>query len=160
MSSDGERVEALLTEVTNTPWGERQDYVIAAADSPVIRASFQKTMHVSPFMPMDQCYLARATPRGDTVSVHIENRDAGGRAWPRLLRGSRGLAEAYEDGFWESPDVVAVIRLAAMNARGFDRWRAVLAPLLAPAQRLAALRAPSTRERNRREIAAHYDLGS
>jgi cyclopropane-fatty-acyl-phospholipid synthase len=90
-----------------------------------------------------------------TATVEVRS----GRAWQTLLRGSRGLAESYEDGLWESPDVVAVIRLAAMNARGFDRWRAVLAPLLLPGQRLTALRAPSTRDRNRREIAAHYDLG-
>jgi uncharacterized protein len=85
MSSDGERVETILTEVTNTPWGERQAYVIAAADSPVLGASFEKAMHVSPFMPMDQSYLARATAPGDILSVHIENRDAGGRAFDATL---------------------------------------------------------------------------
>ena len=83
-----------------------------------------------------------------------------GHAWRKLLRGSRGLAEAYEDGLWDSPDVVAVIRLAALNAGGFDRTRSALAPLLSPIQRMAALLSPSTRARNRREIAAHYDLGT
>lgn len=91
-----------------------------------------------------------------TATVEVRS----GRAWVRLLRGSRGLAESYEDGLWDSPDVVAVIRLAATNAMGFDRWRAALAPLLSPIQRLTALRAPGTRERNRREIAAHYGLGT
>ena len=32
------------------------------------------------------------------------------------MRGSRGLAESYADGLWDSPDLVAVIRLAARNA--------------------------------------------
>ena len=33
-----------------------------------------------------------------------------------LLRGSRGMAEAYAKGLWDSPDLVALIRLAALNA--------------------------------------------
>jgi DUF1365 family protein len=85
MSADGEQVEAILTEVTNTPWGERHGYVIAAADSPVLGGSFDKAMHVSPFMPMQQTYLARATAPAQTLSVHIENRDAGERAFDATL---------------------------------------------------------------------------
>jgi len=91
-----------------------------------------------------------------TATVEVRS----GRAWQMLLRGSRGLAEAYEDGLWDSPDVVSVFRLAAVNATGFDRARTAVAPLLSPVQRLAALRSPSTRARNRLEIAAHYDLGT
>ena len=64
MSADGARLEAILTEVTNTPWGERHGYVIAAGGSPVLGGSFDKAMHVSPFMPMEQTYLARATRPG------------------------------------------------------------------------------------------------
>jgi uncharacterized protein len=85
MSADGGRVEAILTEVTNTPWGERQDYVIAAAGSAVLGASFDKALHVSPFMPMNQTYRARATVPGETLSVHIESRDAGERAFDATL---------------------------------------------------------------------------
>ena len=85
MSADRGRLEAILTEVTNTPWGERHGYVIQAADSPVLDASFDKAMHVSPFMPMQQTYLARATVPGPTLSVHIENRDAGERAFDATL---------------------------------------------------------------------------
>ena len=39
-----------------------------------------------------------------TVDVHAP------RAWRALLRGSRGLAESYADGLWDSPDLTAVIR--------------------------------------------------
>ena len=70
------------------------------------------------------------------------------------------MAEAYIDGAWDSPDLVALIRLAARNATGLDRLRTVLAPLWYPAQYLRALRSRSTRTRNRRNIAAHYDLGN
>ncbi len=82
------------------------------------------------------------------------------RFWPMLMRGSRGLAESYSQGMWDSPDLVAVIRLAARNAVLIDRVRAATAPLWAPAQRARALINRSTRRRNRRDIAAHYDLGN
>jgi cyclopropane-fatty-acyl-phospholipid synthase len=50
-----------------------------------------------------------------TVSVHDP------RAWRMLLRGSRGMADAYAAGYWDTPDLVAVIRLAAQNAVSLDR---------------------------------------
>jgi cyclopropane-fatty-acyl-phospholipid synthase len=82
------------------------------------------------------------------------------RVWRMLMRGSRGMAQAYAEGAWDSPDLVAVIRLGARNAVGLDRLRSVVAPLWYPTQYLRALRSRSTRRRNRRNIAAHYDLGN
>ncbi len=81
-------------------------------------------------------------------------------AWRALLRGSLGLADAYANGWVDSPDLVALIRLAARNGRAIDRPRRLLAPVLAPFQRLRALLRPVTRHRSRRDIAAHYDLGN
>jgi cyclopropane-fatty-acyl-phospholipid synthase len=80
--------------------------------------------------------------------------------WRMLMRGSRGLAESYARGWWDSPDLVAVIRLAARNAALIDRVRAATAPLWTPQQRLRDLRHQRTRERSRQDIAAHYDLGN
>jgi cyclopropane-fatty-acyl-phospholipid synthase len=82
------------------------------------------------------------------------------RTWRMGLAGSRGLAEAYAAGHWDSPDLVALVRLAARNAAGLDCLRARLAPLRAPVQRLRVLGTRSTRRRRRRDIAAHYDLGN
>jgi cyclopropane-fatty-acyl-phospholipid synthase len=93
---------------------------------------------------------------GPTATVEVHSP----RAWPLLLRGSRGLAESYAQGLWDSPDVTAVIRVAARNAHRLDRLRMRLAPLLAPAQRARALALRKTRLRSRRDIAAHYDLGN
>ncbi len=81
------------------------------------------------------------------------------RFWRMLLRGSVGLADAYEQGLWDSPDLVALIRLAARNGRGIDGARRRLAPLLGTVQLVRALSQPSSRQRRRRDIAAHYDLG-
>lgn len=91
-----------------------------------------------------------------SATVHVRS----SRLWPMLLRGSRGLAEAHAQGLWDSPDLVALIRLAARNASGLDRLRARLAPVRWPMQRAAALLRPGTKRRAQRDIAAHYDLGN
>ncbi len=82
------------------------------------------------------------------------------RFWEMLMRGSRGLAESYARHWWDSPDLVAVIRLAARNAVLIDRVRSVTAPLWTPRQWIRALRQRNTKQRSRRYIAAHYDLGN
>ncbi len=82
------------------------------------------------------------------------------QTWRSFLGASRGLADAYANGWWDSPDLVAVIRLAARNAGGLDRGRRWLAPVRLPFQQVRALVRRSTRVRRRRDIAAHYDLGN
>ncbi len=82
------------------------------------------------------------------------------RFWTALLRGSVGLADAYAAGWFETDDLVEMIRVGALNARRIDRPRRVIAPLRVPFQQLREYSKPLTRERNRREISAHYDLGN
>ncbi len=82
------------------------------------------------------------------------------RVWPLLRHGSRGLAEAYMEGLWESPDLSAVVRVGARNAEHLDAWRRRIAPARVPLQVARGIRARNTRARSRRAIAAHYDLGN
>jgi len=74
-----QRVQAIVAEVTNTPWGERHAYVLAN-DRPagsIMRGRFEKEFHVSPFMGMDHSYSWRLTPPGERLIAHIESeRDA------------------------------------------------------------------------------------
>jgi DUF1365 family protein len=71
-------VEAVLAEVTNTPWGERHSYLLTADQSrSILHGQFSKELHVSPFMGMDHVYDARASQPGPTLSVHIESRRGG-----------------------------------------------------------------------------------
>ena len=74
-----DRLRAVLAEVTNTPWGERHAYALGEAvpGSSVVAGTFDKRLHVSPFMAMDHVYEARATSPGPTISVHIRNRRRG-----------------------------------------------------------------------------------
>jgi cyclopropane-fatty-acyl-phospholipid synthase len=82
------------------------------------------------------------------------------RLWPHLLHGSRGMAEAYMQGLWESSDLTAVVRVAARNARSLDEWRRRIAPARVPLQAARGIRARNTPARSRHDIAAHYDLGN
>jgi cyclopropane-fatty-acyl-phospholipid synthase len=80
--------------------------------------------------------------------------------WSDFMRGSLGLADAYADGCWDSPDLVALVRLAARAMPALDRLRLLGAPLLRPIELARASRRPSGRDQRRRDIAAHYDLGN
>jgi cyclopropane-fatty-acyl-phospholipid synthase len=82
------------------------------------------------------------------------------RLWPTLLHGSRGLAEAYRDGLWDSPDLTAVVRVAARNVGAFDELRRRTAVVRDPYQRTRLMLRRNTPLRSRRDIAAHYDLGN
>ena len=74
-----ERLQSMVAEVTNTPWGERHAYVLGAghASGRALNAQFEKAMHVSPFMGIDHRYHMRATTPGRTLSVHIGSSRAG-----------------------------------------------------------------------------------
>lgn len=78
LSVDETRVEALIAEVTNTPWGERHEY-IAAADGPdraqtTLRWRERKGFHVSPFMEMTRTYRFRFQAPAEQLSVVIQSR--------------------------------------------------------------------------------------
>jgi uncharacterized protein len=77
--SDGERVEAVVADVENIPWGERHPYVLARGgrEGPVLRDELEKALHISPLMAMDQTYAFRADEPGTRLAVHIESRPRG-----------------------------------------------------------------------------------
>ena len=77
----GERVEAVIADVENIPWGERHAYVLDRGDreGTVLTDELDKTLHVSPLMGMDQTYAFRATEPGDRLAVHIESRPRAGQ---------------------------------------------------------------------------------
>jgi uncharacterized protein len=96
-----EQLEAVVAEVTSTPWGERQAYVLrrtvpapllagptlagATPAGKTLAGGFQKQLHVSPFMGMEQRYLWRVAAPGATLSVHIESQERERRAFDATL---------------------------------------------------------------------------
>ena len=75
--SSGERLEAVVAEVHNTPWGERHCYVFDCREQAPLKRklkfSFQKEFHVSPFMGMDQDYEWHFTQPGKRLGVHMDS---------------------------------------------------------------------------------------
>ena len=57
----GEELDAVVAEVTNTPWGERHAYAVAADGGSVVSGRLRKAFHVSPLMGMDHEYELRAS---------------------------------------------------------------------------------------------------
>jgi DUF1365 family protein len=70
----GDRLETIVAEITNTPWGERHQYVLQCEPAArVKRFDFGKDFHVSPFMPMDLQYRWRFNDPAGRLYVHMQN---------------------------------------------------------------------------------------
>lgn len=76
LEPSGGRVDAVVAEVTNTPWGERHAYVIPGGSGDV-----SKALHVSPFMAMDHRYTVRAGVPGERLAIQIESLRGGAPAF-------------------------------------------------------------------------------
>jgi len=77
-----------------------------------------------------------------------------------LIDGETGVGEAYMDGQWTSPDLAALLLLAAMNRQELSLiggwWRAPTQAIRVLAHRLRR----NTVLQARRNIASHYDLSN
>ena len=99
-------------------------------------------------------------PRDDgTAPLRVTVHDP--RAWTAVAwTGSAGLGEGYFRGWWDTDDLVGLIRTLIRATGGLDalrnRWAAASAPVAEPLRRL---RRPS-RRRDRGNIHAHYDLSN
>jgi uncharacterized protein len=78
-AADGEQLEAIVAEVTNTPWRERHAYVLPMADNlgTPEKPSFRqpKVFHVSPFLPMQLEYVWRLNRPDAHLLMHMEDLD-------------------------------------------------------------------------------------
>jgi uncharacterized protein len=85
----GAQLDAIVAEVTNTPWRERHCYVLDAARAgPAATLAFRgaKALHVSPFLAMDYTYAWRIRPSARTLAVSIANERDGRRVFAATLR--------------------------------------------------------------------------
>ena len=78
-------LQAILVEITNTPWGERHAYVLpwsgeylngssCGLNARSGRWKFKKEFHISPFSPMDLEHDWRFSQPGERLAVHMINR--------------------------------------------------------------------------------------
>jgi DUF1365 family protein len=79
----GENLQAIVAEVTNTPWRNRCHYVLDFFDDSVDgidkkngskkqQITFNKSMHVSPFQPMNLVYDWRGQQPAEDLVVHMD----------------------------------------------------------------------------------------
>jgi len=137
-------------------------FVDRTADSIAVRAGLAAAARIS----VGRLTVVRPDGRrqvfGDPAAerraeIHVHDVAAALRI---LLGGETGAGEAYVDGMWSSPDLEALIELAALNrsslalSRGW--WHV---PMEVP-RRLAHRARRNTVAQARRNIAAHYDLGN
>ena len=78
---DGATLDAVLAEITNTPWRERHSYVLPVRDGVPYgdgwEWGFDKAFHVSPFMPLDMDYHLRFSLDAAHVRIHMQNWQGG-----------------------------------------------------------------------------------
>jgi hypothetical protein len=73
---DGRTLQAVVAEVSNTPWNERHVYA-ARAGAAGVEAELAKRFHVSPFFGMEQRYRWRLDVPGERLSVEMRNEEGG-----------------------------------------------------------------------------------
>ncbi|MGA7988908.1 MAG: DUF1365 domain-containing protein [Candidatus Dormiibacterota bacterium] len=66
-----ETLQAVVADVTNTPWGESHAYVLDVRGGLGDVKTEQKQLHVSPFLPMDLTYRFRLTAPGKRCGLGI-----------------------------------------------------------------------------------------
>ncbi len=76
-----------------------------------------------------------------------------------MLEGNIGLAESHVDGDWTSPDLVALLRVAAVNAPSMGAVASGAGPFRL-LNRLRRWSRANSRRGSRRNIIGHYDLGN
>ena len=107
-------------------------------------------------LPDGQRLSIRGTVDGPVGQLHLHR----WRTLRRLLSdGDIGFGESYADGDWSSPDLTALIELAARNPSlvsgpGGGFWAARLA------NRLRHMLRANTLPGSRRNVMSHYDLGN
>lgn len=81
--------------------------------------------------------------------------------FPRLLLGGEdGAGDAYMDGCWSSPDLVAVVRLAILNLDQLQRGTRTISWASRLFNRLLHVSRSSSIARSRQNICKHYDLNN
>lgn len=74
---DGKTLQAMVSHITNTPWGEDyayvHDFTKTDLNGNATAFKFDKTFHVSPFMPMDIDYEWSFSMKDNAVLIHMVN---------------------------------------------------------------------------------------
>jgi|SRR5579883_1923643 len=121
----GERLEAIVAEITNTPWGERHQYVLRAPreERRRLRFTLPKRFHVSPFMPMQLDYHWTFSEPGDRLVVHMQNLERGAALFDATLAlRAEPLTRAALVRVLASYPLMTLAVLTAIYAQALKLW--------------------------------------
>jgi len=126
-AEDGDQIDVILAEITNTPWNERHTYALSPDDDeggPTNRLHrFAKSFHVSPFMSLDQEYTWRFSDPDSLLVVHMESREGAEKIFDATLHlqreeiSSGALARALLRFPWMTARVAVGIYWQALRLR-------------------------------------------
>jgi cyclopropane-fatty-acyl-phospholipid synthase len=106
--------------------------------------------------PEDTCVFG--SPETDLrAMVVVHNQRFFRRA---LFGGDMGMGEAFMQGDWSSPDLVAVVRLAVRNLDRIEKGNRLLSTLSSIADAMRHRLRGNSVSGSRRNISYHYDLGN
>ena len=121
----GTRVVAQVLSVTNTPWGERHQYVVdTRGSSGAWSQRFPKRLHVSPFMGMDQTYELAASAPGPHLHLGLATEEDGRRVFTAALDLRRRPADRAGLGhvLWRHPLMTLRVSIA-IHVQALRLWR-------------------------------------
>lgn len=151
--------EATTHTVTRTTPTTRRAGLRARLCRRLVHRSLEQIGHgeIELVDPVSRTRFGRCTPGFEVrATVTLRSLDV----YTRLARGTVEAARAYQDGEWQTDDLVALVRIIARNREantGLDRG---LARIAGAWERLAHSLRKNTRRGSRANIGAHYDLGN
>lgn len=163
MSVSGVRTERLMAHADRGAVVGRGPMAIVSEW--IARVALRRARHER--LTIDERTTRRASTtvcgnRDGAVEVDAMARVTDDRAFGALAReGSIGLGRGFVEGWWTSDDPVGVVRFAIRNLGSVDRarnrWHGATGWAT---DRIRAALPRDTRERNREDIGAHYDIGN
>lgn len=106
-------------------------------------------------LPDGSRHVAEGRAPGPDAELVLHHRDV----FARLIReGDLGFCEAYLDGWWSTPDLMAFLDLVHANEEMFDGYPG--GAVVRAFERLRFWLQRNTKRQARRNISAHYDLGN
>jgi uncharacterized protein len=123
-AADGTTLDTIVAEVNNTPWGERDTYVLPAAESAgeggILRFQPVKKMHVSPFMPMTMDYDWSFVEPADRLTVFMASEKDGQRVFSASI-----ALQRREISAGSLARVLAVYPFMTLKVIGGIYWQAL-----------------------------------
>ena len=108
-------------------------------------------------LPDGRRFVCGGTAPGEVAEIFVRNPDVFARA---LREGEVGFAESYMEGWWDTPDLQALMDLVQRPANDMVNGSFPAQGLVRAFERIRFWLQGNSRAQARRNIAAHYDLGN